>query len=105
MTDNPAESPSSRDVYEKMEVLEPYTTDELATTFDAPKQRIRDRLERLFQAGKLRKKEPEPEPERPIWVRPAVTHECSSCGYEYEVKFLHPVFSSVRFCPRCGTQI
>jgi hypothetical protein len=41
MTDSSAESPSSEDVYEKMEVLEPYTTDELAATFNAPKKRIR----------------------------------------------------------------
>lgn len=90
-------------VYEEMDVLEPYTTGELASYFDAPKQRVRDLLERLSDSGKIRKKEPEPK--QTIWIREAPVHNCSDCGYRYEVKFLHPVFSAVQFCPRCGNQL
>jgi hypothetical protein len=33
--------PSPAEIYEEMEVLEPYTAGELASLFDAPKERIR----------------------------------------------------------------
>jgi hypothetical protein len=94
---------SPDDIYDEMEVLEPYTAGELAPKYDAPKQRIRTLLERLSDLGKIRKKEPEPK--RAIWIREAPIHECDECGYKYEVKFLHPVLSSVQFCPRCGNQL
>lgn len=94
---------SPDDLYDEMEVLEPYTAGELASKYDAPKQRIRTLLERLSDLGKIRKKEPGPK--RAIWIREAPIHECNECGYKYEIKFLHPVFSSVQFCPRCGNQL
>lgn len=91
------------DVYEEMEPLEPYTAGELASVVDAPKRRIRELLEALWNEGKIRKKESEPQ--RAIWIREVPVHECPECGYRYEVKFLHPVLSSVQFCPRCGKQL
>lgn len=94
---------SADNIYDEMEELEPYTAGELASKYDAPKQLIRNLLERLSDRGKIRKKEPEPK--RAIWIREAHVHECSECGYKYEIKFLHPVFSAVQFCPRCGNQL
>lgn len=90
-------------VYEEMEVLEPYTSGELASRFDVAKQLVRRLLEGLSESGKIRKKEPEPD--RAVWIRDAPINECPECGYTYEVKFLHPTLSSVRFCPQCGTQL
>jgi len=91
------------EVCDEMEVLEPYTTSELASHFEKSKRSIRNLLERLSTAGKIRKKEPEPN--RTIWIREAPTHDCSNCGYRYEVKFLHPVFAAVQYCPQCGNQL
>lgn len=94
---------SPDEVYDEMEVLEPYTAGELASRFGAPKQRVRRLLERLSDSNKVRKKEPESD--RAIWIREAPVHEYANCGYKYGVKFLHPVLSSVQFCPRCGTRV
>jgi rubrerythrin len=103
MKDDTKQDLSADVIYDEMEVLEPYTTGELASYFDAPKQRIRNLLERLTSTGKIRKKEPEPK--SAIWIREAPVYECPNCGYTYEVKFLHPVLSTVQFCPQCGTQL
>lgn len=94
---------SEDELYQQMEVLEPYTAGELASVFEAPKQRVRNLLDRLAASGKIRKKEPEPK--RTIWIREPPVHECPECDYRYEIKFLHPVLGSVQFCPRCGTQL
>lgn len=91
------------EIHDEMKVLEPYTTGELASYFDASKQRIRNLLEKLSQRGKIRKKVPEPN--QIIWIKDAPVHDCPNCGYEYEVKFIHPIFSTVQFCPQCGTQL
>lgn len=99
--DEPA--PSAAALYEELEVLEPYTTGELASEVEAPKRRVRRLLERLAGDGKIRKKVPEPE--RTIWIRDAPTNECPACGHTYEIKFIHPVLSSARFCPRCGERL
>lgn len=93
---------SAADLREGMAVLEPYTAGELASRFDAPKRRVRALLERLSEEGTVRKKAPDPE--RPVRVR-TDPEECPDCGYRYEVRFLHPVLSTVRFCPRCGARV
>lgn len=98
-TDDDA-APSATALYEEMEVLEPYTTGELATAVGAPKRRVRRLLERLAGDETIRKKVPEPE--RIIWIRDAPTDECPACGLSYEIKFAHPVLSAARFCPWCG---
>jgi hypothetical protein len=103
MKEREEEPLSTEEVCEEMEVFEPYTTGELASYFDAPKQRIRNLLDRLAKTGKIRKKAPEPT--RTIWIREAPVHECSNCGYKYEIKFVHPVFSAVQYCPQCGTHL
>lgn len=100
---DPGSDVTENEIYEEMAVLEPYTTGELASSFDLPKRRVRSLLERLRNGDKIRKKEPEPE--RAIWIREPPAHECSACEYRYEVKFLHPIFSAVQFCPRCGTRL
>ena len=83
---------------EEMEVLEPYTAGELAAKYETSKSRIRRLLDRLSTAGEIRKKAPEPN--RVIWIKEPPVTECPECGNRYEVKFLHPVLTSVRYCPR-----
>lgn len=100
MKENNDSDLSADTIYHEMEVLEPYTAGELASYFDAPKERVRKLLQRLSSSGKIRKKKPTPN--QAIWIRDAPVNECANCGYKYEVKFLHPVLSSVQFCPRCG---
>lgn len=94
---------SPEDVYEEMEPLEPYTTGELARSLHAPKRLLRSLLRSLSGDGKVREKEPEPN--RIIRVRKSPTYECPNCGYEFQIEFLHPVLSSARLCPQCGTQL
>jgi hypothetical protein len=90
-------------VYEAMEPLEPYTTGELATVLDVPRRVARTLLGRLSRVERIRKKEPEPE--RVIWIREPPKHECPTCGGEFEVRYFHPVFQAVQFCPKCGTRL
>lgn len=99
----PDTEPGPTDVFEAMEPLEPYTTGELAGLLEAPGRLVRRVLDRLADEGRVRKKVPETD--RVIWVREPPKHACPECGREFEIKFLHPVLSSVRFCPRCGTRL
>lgn len=58
---------SSKDIYEAMDPLEPYTTGELASRLDASKGRVWSLLNKLVGKDKVRKKEPEPN--QMIWIR------------------------------------
>ena len=89
-------------LHERLDPLEPYTTGELAGLFDAPRTRVRELLESLRQRD-VRKKEPEPD--RVIWIREPPANECPACRHRFEVKVLHPVLASIRFCPRCGYRL
>lgn len=102
-TSSDADEPSSDDVYESMDPLEPYTTGELADRLETSKSLVRSLLNKLAGTDKIRKKEPEPN--RAIWIREPPAYECANCGYEFQIKFLHPVLSSVRICPQCGTRL
>lgn len=62
---------TSRDVFETMDPLEPYTTRELADALAMPRRSAYEHLEELADAGKIRKKKPEPR--RAIWIRPEDT--------------------------------
>lgn len=95
--------PDPEMVYDAMDPLEPYTTGELASVLDTPRQLVRVLLDALAGDEKIRKKEPEPE--RVIWIREPPKHECLTCGGEFEVRYFHPVFQSVQYCPKCGTQL
>jgi len=86
-----------------LELLEPYTTEEVSTNLNAKPGRIRSLLNRLRKKGTVTRKKPPSGPT--IWVRHPPKNECSSCGHEFEVKFIHPVLSSVQFCPKCGSQV
>lgn len=88
---------------DKLEPFEPYTTDELADTFDTDRGIIRELLDQLSQEKKVKKKKPKSSPI--IWVKEPPVNRCEECDREFEIKFLHPVLSSVKFCPRCGTQL
>lgn len=101
--DGRTNEPSASEVYERLEPLEPYTTSELADRFDTSKDLVRRLLKALHGQGKVRKKETRSGPV--IWIREAPKHECPTCGRAFEIKYLHPVFSSVQFCPRCGTNL
>lgn len=95
--------PNPEQVYETMEPLEPYTTGELASILDTPRQVVRKLLDALAGEEKIRKKESEPK--RVIWIREPPKHECPQCRREFEVKYFHPIFQAVQFCPKCGTQL
>lgn len=91
------------EILEEMAVLEPYTVDDVAALVDSPKSRIRRVLDRLASAGTVRKTAPDDG--RPIWIKPPPTVECPACGQAAEVRFLHPVLASARYCPRCGAEL
>ncbi|WP_201289554.1 FeoC-like transcriptional regulator [Halobaculum saliterrae] len=101
---DPGESePDAEQVYETMDPLEPYTTGELASILDASKRVVRGLLDALAGEQRVRKKKPESE--RVIWIREPPKHRCGKCGGEFEVKYVHPIFQAVQFCPKCGTQL
>ena len=102
-SDPDVSAPDVERVYETMEPLEPYTTGELASILDAPRQAVRKLLELLAGDRKVRKKEPESD--RIIWIRHPPKHECPECGEAFEIGSSHPVFRNVQFCPTCGTQL
>ncbi len=95
--------PSAEELLENLELFEPYTTDELAETLDTDRGVIRNLLDRLVGEKKVRNKKPPSSPT--IWIREPPLNQCQHCEYEFEVKFLHPVFSSVQYCPRCGKRV
>jgi predicted RNA-binding Zn-ribbon protein involved in translation (DUF1610 family) len=92
-----------QEVYEEMKPFEPYTTGELASKLGLPKRLLRKFLNPLTDDEKVRKKETESSPV--IWIREPPTNSCPNCGREFQIRFLHPVFSSAHVCPRCGTQL
>jgi len=55
------------DVFEAMEVGEPYTTSELADLLDVPRRTMYNILTDLHDDGRIRKKKPEAR--RAIWIR------------------------------------
>lgn len=99
------DSTSAQELYEAMEPLEPYTTGELASLLDVPRQFARKLLEALTGDEQIRRKEPDTGSDSTIWIRPPPIHECPNCGRQFEINYLHTVLSAVRFCPRCGTRI
>jgi hypothetical protein len=94
---------SAETVYEEMEPFVPYTTRELADTIDTSLGNMWSILRGLAGEGRIRKKQPEPNIR--IWMREPPDTNCSYCGCEFEVKFLHPASSSSRYCPNCGSQV
>jgi len=94
---------SDETVYEEMEPFVPYTTRELADRIGTSLGNMWSILRSLTMAGRIQKKEPEPNLR--IWMREPPDNTCPHCDYEFEVKSLHPVLSSVRYCPNCGKQI
>lgn len=99
--DDGAEPPEEEE--EVYGTMEPYISGEVADAFGVPKEVARRVLALLSTRGKIREKRP---PEgRSIWVREPPTEECPRCGRRFEIRYRHPVLSSVRFCPRCGEQL
>ena len=89
---------------EKMEPLEPHTTDELAEKLDAERGIVRKLLDKLNRDGKVKKKK-KTKSNPTIWVREPPVNRCSKCDRKFEIKYMHPVFSSAQFCPRCGNRL
>jgi len=58
---------SSEDVFEAMEIHNPYTTGELADELDIPRRTAYKYLEQLADEDRILKKKPEPR--RVIWMR------------------------------------
>jgi len=56
------------DIYQLMEPLEPYTSREIADEAEIPRRTAYKFLDELSDAGRIRKKKPEPR--RVIWIRP-----------------------------------
>jgi hypothetical protein len=94
---------SADTLFEELEPFEPYTTDELVDELDAERGIIGRLLDKLNREGKVKKKKPKSSPT--IWVREPPMNSCSECGRDFEIKFLHPVLSSVQYCPRCGNRL
>ena len=59
---------SRTDIYQLMDPLEPYTSGEIADKAEIPRRTAYEFLNELSDAGKVRKKKPEPR--RVIWIRP-----------------------------------
>lgn len=96
-------TPDTDAVYEAMEPLEPYTTGEIASLVDGSKAAVRGLLEALVGDRTVRKKEPERG--QTIWIREPPSNECPDCGRSFTVRFGHPIFQNVQYCPACGTQV
>ncbi|MDF9747559.1 MarR family transcriptional regulator [Natrinema salsiterrestre] len=96
-------APSATDVCDEMEPFEPYTSGELAAILDIPKRLARTLLKRLTDDGRIRRKELESD--RAVWIREPPTHACPDCGREFEIRYSHPIFQAVQFCPGCGTRL
>ena len=79
----PSHNPSSDDVYEAMEPLEPYTTEELADTLDSSKGLIWSRLKTLVANDKVRVKKPQTDVH--IWIRKPPTYECPNYKHENNI--------------------
>lgn len=94
---------SAEELFEQLKPFEPDTTDELAEEVETERGVVRQLLDKLNQEKKVTKKKPKSAPT--IWIREPPVNSCSECGQGFEIKFLHPVLSSVRFCPRCGKQL
>lgn len=106
MTDSGQEKQDSieeTDLFEELTPFEPYTTDELAAAHDIERSTVRKLLEKLTGEGKVRKKSAKKSPI--LWIREPPKHSCQNCDRQFEINYLHPVLSAVKFCPRCGTQL
>ena len=58
---------TAEDIYEAMEPFEPYTSREIADKLGIPRRTAYEFLDDLADAGRIRKKKPEPR--RAIWIR------------------------------------
>ena len=95
--------PSAEELLDDLEPFEPYTTDELADAYGTKRSVIRQLLDTLNREEKVRKKKPKSSPT--IWIREPPVNSCSKCDRTFEIKFMHPVFSSAQYCPRCGNRL
>lgn len=89
--------------FEAMVPFEPYTDEQLAADLEVQKRKARAYLKRLEEREEVTRKKPKGSPS--LWIREPKAQECPGCGRQFEVKYLHAIFSASRFCPRCGTKL
>ncbi|GAB6880190.1 hypothetical protein JCM17823_24640 [Halorubrum gandharaense] len=89
--------------FEAMVPFEPYTDEQFAADLEIQKRKAREYLRRLETREEVHRKDIKGSP--PIWIREPKPQTCPSCDRAFEVKYLHAIFSSSRFCPRCGTKL
>lgn len=94
---------SAADLADVMVPFEPYLAAELAADFELQVAEAEAYLEALEESENMRKKTP-PE-SKTIWIKEPEPQACPNCGREFEIKYLHTIFSSAQFCPRCGTRL
>lgn len=88
---------------ERMVPFEPYTAAELAADLELQIEEAEAYLETLEAEETVRTKKP-PDTKR-LWLREPNPQACSNCGREFEIKYIHAIFGSAQFCPRCGTRL
>ena len=94
---------SPTDLAEKMEPFEPYMAAEIAADLELQIEEAEAYLKELEAESVVRRKKPPKS--KSIWIREPEPDTCPNCGREFEIKYLHAIFSSAQFCPQCGTRL
>lgn len=94
---------SAATLADRMVPFEPYTAAELAADLELQIEEAEAYLKTLEAEQVVQSKKP-PNTKR-LWLREPKPQACPNCGREFEIKYLHAIFGSAQFCPRCGTHL